>query len=85
MVVDEIRVHDAFDSFRDAHSGIGGWIEYYNDERPHSRLTDQTPGLPATGSIIMNPDYTLKSLPSCPNMGSTSPLLILKFQDSTKG
>jgi len=35
---------NAFDSFRDTLSGIGGWIEYYNDERPHSSLGDQTPG-----------------------------------------
>jgi len=35
---------NVFDSFRDAHDGIGGWMEYYNDERPHSSLEDRTPG-----------------------------------------
>jgi len=34
---------NAFDSFKDAHTGIGGWFDYYNNERPHSRLDDQTP------------------------------------------
>jgi putative transposase len=34
---------NAFDSVRDAAVGIGDWIRYYNEERPHSSLGDQTP------------------------------------------
>jgi putative transposase len=28
---------------RDAHREIGIWLDYYNTERPHSSLADQTP------------------------------------------
>jgi putative transposase len=34
---------NAFDSVRDAAVGIGDWMRYYNEERPHSSLGDQTP------------------------------------------
>ncbi len=35
---------NAFDSVRDAITGIGIWMDYYNQERPHSSLGDLTPG-----------------------------------------
>ena len=34
---------NAFDSVRDAQAGIGVWMSYYNQERPHSSLGDLTP------------------------------------------
>jgi len=34
---------NAFDSVRDANRQIGLWMNYYNRERPHSRLGDRTP------------------------------------------
>jgi putative transposase len=34
---------NAFDSVRDAQAGIGTWMDYYNRERPHSSLDEQTP------------------------------------------
>jgi putative transposase len=34
---------NAFESVRDAMHQIGLWIDYYNDERPHSSLGDRTP------------------------------------------
>jgi len=34
---------NAFDSVRDTINGIGFWMEYYNQTRPHSSLGDLTP------------------------------------------
>ncbi len=34
---------NAFDSVRDAATGIDDWMHYYNVERPHSSLGDRTP------------------------------------------
>lgn len=34
---------NAFDSIKDAGNGIASWMMYYNQERPHSSLGDQTP------------------------------------------
>lgn len=34
---------NAFQDFKDAERQIGCWIDYYNDERPHSKLDDLTP------------------------------------------
>jgi putative transposase len=31
---------NAFDSFADANAGIDWWMTYYNNERPHSSLSD---------------------------------------------
>ena len=35
---------NAFDTIREAIDGIAYWMNYYNQERPHSSLGDQTPG-----------------------------------------
>ena len=34
---------NAYDTIREARQGIADWITYYNQERPHSSLGDQTP------------------------------------------
>jgi len=34
----------AFEDIRDAHQHLDYWINYYNDERPHSTFGDITPG-----------------------------------------
>jgi putative transposase len=34
---------NAFDDLKDAKAKLNTWIEYYNHERPHSSLNDQTP------------------------------------------
>ena len=34
---------NAFENFKDAARQIGSWMDYYNNERPHSRLDDLTP------------------------------------------
>ena len=34
---------NAFDDLKDAEENISNWIDYYNHERPHSSLNDQTP------------------------------------------
>ena len=33
----------AFGDFKEAQTQIGSWIDYYNDDRPHSALDDLTP------------------------------------------
>jgi putative transposase len=33
----------AFETGSEAKAGIGKWITFYNEQRPHSRLDDQTP------------------------------------------
>ena len=34
----------AFSNFREARDGIGAWVSYYNDRRPHSVFDGLTPG-----------------------------------------
>jgi putative transposase len=34
---------NAFETGREARSGIGRWISYYNTDRPHSALGGRTP------------------------------------------
>jgi len=34
---------NAFDNMKDAKEHLNFWINYYNHERPHSSLNDQTP------------------------------------------
>ena len=34
---------NAFDTIREASDGVDRWMNYYNEERPHSSLDDQTP------------------------------------------
>ena len=34
---------NAFRNFKDAQHQLGVWFNYYNDERPHSKLDDLTP------------------------------------------
>lgn len=34
---------NAFRNFKDAQRQIGIWINYYNDQRPYSKLDDLTP------------------------------------------
>lgn len=34
---------NAFDNMKDAKEKLNSWIDYYNRERPHSSLNDQTP------------------------------------------
>ncbi len=34
---------NAFDNLKDAKEKLSTWIDYYNHERPHSSLNDQTP------------------------------------------
>ena len=34
---------NAFDNMKDVQEKLNTWIDYYNHERPHSSLNDQTP------------------------------------------
>jgi putative transposase len=39
---EEVYLH-AYDSVAEARSAIGGYLSFYNRERPHSRLDGRTP------------------------------------------
>ena len=46
----------AYGSVAEARLGIGGWLRFYNDERPHQALGYRTPrevfaGVPACGYV----------------------------------
>jgi putative transposase len=38
-----VRVLNAFETGGEAQTGIGRWIDFYNQQRPHSALGDRTP------------------------------------------
>jgi putative transposase len=38
-----MRVPNAFKTAGEARTGIGRWIDFYNQRRPHSALGDRTP------------------------------------------
>lgn len=57
---------NAFDTIREASDGIYHWMNYYNQERPHSSLNDQTPSkMVQKLAAYMKQDYTLQSLSGC--------------------
>ena len=34
---------NGFDSGSEARAGVGWWVDFYNERRPHSSLDDRTP------------------------------------------
>ncbi|MCA1987546.1 MAG: integrase core domain-containing protein [Desulfarculus sp.] len=38
-----MRLSNAFETGAQARKGVGDWIEYYDQRRPHSSLDDKTP------------------------------------------
>ena len=40
---------NAFRDFNDAQRGLAVWMDYYNEDRPHSALGDLTPSQAYTG------------------------------------
>jgi len=62
----------AYGSVLEARRGIGGWLCFYNDERPHQALGYQTPRAVFAGEAcghVDNPSASLRdapALPTCP-------------------
>ncbi|MGD0107075.1 MAG: integrase core domain-containing protein [Rhodopila sp.] len=59
----------AYGSVIEARRGIGGWISFYNDERPHQALGYRTPHAVFAGEAcehVDNPSASLRSAPASP-------------------
>src|SRR5580704_19666175 len=62
----------AYGSVIEARRGIGGWLSFYNDERPHQALGYRTPRAVFAGEACGHVDNTCASrraaaaLPTCP-------------------
>ncbi len=62
----------AYDSVPEARRGIGGWLGFYNDERPHQALGYRTPRAVFAGQACGHVDNSSASLrdapalPTCP-------------------
>jgi putative transposase len=52
----------AYGSVAEARQGIGGWLSFYNDERPHQALGYQTPRSVFAGEACEHVDNTCASL-----------------------
>ncbi len=52
----------AYGSVTEARRGIGGWLSFYNDERPHQALGYQTPRSVFVGEACEHVDNTCASL-----------------------
>ena len=46
----------AYGSVAEARRGIGGWLRFYNDERPHQALKYRTPGEVFAGAACEHVD-----------------------------
>ena len=61
----------AYGSVIEARRGIGGWLAFYNDERPHQALGYQTPRVAFAGEACEHVDNTCAplraaaALPAC--------------------
>ena len=49
----------AYGSVAEARRGIGGWLTFYNDERPHQALADRTPRAVFDGSQVQKKQEVL--------------------------
>ena len=59
----------AYGSVAEARRGIGGWLRFYNDERPHQALKYRTPGEVFAGAAcehVDNASATLRCAPALP-------------------
>jgi putative transposase len=59
----------AYGSVIEARRGIGGWLAFYNDERPHQALGYRTPGAVLAGAArehVDNPSASLRAAPALP-------------------
>jgi putative transposase len=59
----------AYGSVAEARQGIGGWLRFYNDERPHQALGYRTPRAVFAGEAcehVDNPSALLRDAPALP-------------------
>jgi putative transposase len=59
----------AYGSVAEARAGIGGWLSFYNDERPHQALGYRTPRAVFAGAAcehVDNPSASLRDAPALP-------------------
>jgi putative transposase len=59
----------AYGSVLEARRGIGGWLSFYNDERPHQTLGYRTPRVVFAGEAcehVDNPSASLRDAPALP-------------------
>jgi len=57
----------AYGSAREARLGIGGWLAFYNDERPHQALGYRTPRAVFEDTACNHVDNATASLTRCPH------------------
>ena len=57
----------AYASAREARLGIGGWLAFYNDERPHQALGYRTPRAVFEDTACNHVDNATASLTCCPH------------------
>jgi putative transposase len=57
----------AYGSAREARLGIGGWLAFYNDERPHQALGYRTPRAVFEDTACNHVDNAAASLTRCPH------------------
>ena len=57
----------AYGSAREARLGIGGWLAFYNDERPHQALNYRTPRAVFEDTACNHVDNASASLTRCPH------------------
>jgi hypothetical protein len=59
----------AYGSVAEARRGIGGWLSFYNEERPHQALDYRTPRAVFEGEAcehVDNPSALLRDAPALP-------------------
>ena len=59
----------AYGSVIEARRGIGGWLSFYNEERPHQALGYRTPRTVFAGAAceyVDNPSASLRDAPALP-------------------
>jgi putative transposase len=64
----------AYGSVTEARRGIGGWLSFYNEERPHQALGYRTPRAVFAGEVcehVDNPSASLRSTPALPTCSQT--------------
>ena len=62
----------AYGSVAEARRGIGGWLEFYNEERPHQALGYRTPRAVFDGAACEHVDNASASLRGAPALPTCS-------------
>ena len=62
----------AYSSVLEARRGIGGWLSFYNDERPHQALRYRTPRVVFVGETCEHVDNLSAPLRDAPRLPTCS-------------